>query len=260
MRAMTPVARIDAPSPEVFEAEYVRRSRPVILRGAIDEWPAMKRWSPAYFKARFGEREVPAVRSREGSMYDAGAGLFYERVRVADYVDMVDGPRGRDLYMLFRVHEVMPELFDDIVRPAYCRDASWFRSRFWYAPPDARGPLHRDLPENLYAQVSGHKRFVLIDRRLTRMMHRHSFVSGVPNYSPVDAEAPDLERFPRFRDAPREVAELGPGDLLYIPSMWWHQAHSADVSISINLWWASGPFVALLRAAEAFMRLRDLKL
>jgi hypothetical protein len=42
--------------------------------------------------------------------------------------------------------------------------------------------------------------------------------------------------------------------------MWWHQAHSNDVSISINLWWANGPFVAILRAAEAFMRLRDLKL
>ena len=260
MPAATPIARIDAPSPEVFEAEYVRRSRPVILRGAIDDWPAMKLWSGAYFKRRFGERLVPAVRSRGGKMYDGREGLFYERVRVADYVDMLDGARGNDLYMLFRVHEAMPELLDDVVRPAYCRDASWFRSRFWYAAPDTRGPLHRDLPENLYAQVSGHKRFVLIDRRLTRTVHRHSFASGVPNYSPVDAEAPDLARFPRFRDAQPQVAELGPGDLLYIPSLWWHQAHSADVSISINLWWASGPFVAILRAAEAFMRLRDLKL
>lgn len=260
MRAMTPIARIDAPSPEVFEAEYVRRSRPVILRGAIDDWPAMGLWSGAYFKQRFGEREVPAVRVRDGSMYNSKAGLFYERVRVTDYVDMLEGPRAGELYMLFRVHEAMPELLDDIVRPAYCRGASWFRSRFWYAAPGTRGPLHRDLPQNLYAQVSGHKRFVMIDPRYTRAVHRHSFASGVPNYSPVDAEAPDLARYPRFRDAPRLVAELEPGDLFYIPSLWWHQAHAVDVSISVNLWWARGPYVALLRAAEAFMRIRDLKL
>ena len=162
--------------------------------------------------------------------------------------------------MLFRVHEVMPELFDDIVRPAYCRDASWFRSRFWYAPPDARGPLHRDLPENLYAQVSGHKRFVLIDRRLTRMMHRHSFASGVPNYSPVDAEEPDLERFPRFRDAPREVAELGPGDLLYIPRLWWHQVRTIGTCVSVNYWWSSGAYGALVTVARWFKRARGVSL
>lgn len=260
MRAMTPIERIDAPTPEVFEAEYVRRSRPVILRGAIDHWPAIARWSGAYFKERFGDRAVPAVRSRGGALYDPKTGLHYEHVRVADYVDMLDGPRAGELYMLFRVHEAMPELMDDIVRPAYCRDAPWFRSRFWYAAPGTRGPLHRDLPRNLYAQVVGRKRFVMVDRRLTRLVHRHSFASGVPNYSPVDAEAPDLARHPRFRDAPRLVAELEPGDLFYIPPLWWHQAHAVDVSISVNLWWASGPFVGLLRAAEAFMRLRDLKL
>lgn len=260
MHDMVPIARVDAPSPEEFEARYVAPGRPVILRGAIDDWPARTRWTTQYFRERFGDREVPAVRVHDGTLYDPKGGLFYERVRVADYVDALERATKGELYMLFRVHEAMPELFDDIVRPAYCRGAGWMRSRFWFAQPDTQGPLHRDIPDNLYAQVSGHKRFVLVDRGLTRMVHRHSFLSGTPNYSPVNSEDPDLARHPRFRGAPRLVAELEPGDLFYIPRMWWHQAHSVDVSISVNLWWARGPVVAVLRAAEAFMRLRDLKL
>ena len=260
---MSPIARIDPPSAAEFEAEYRRRSRPVIIRGAIDRWPAMAKWSPDYFKERFGDRRVPAVRAKNGRLYDAKEGLFYEDVRVADYVDRLQqggAPRPAELYMLFRVHEVMPELFEDIVRPDYCRDAPWFRSRFWFAAPGTRGPLHRDIPENLYAQIVGRKRFVMVDRRLTRKVHRHGFISGVPNYSPVDAEEPDLLRHPRFRDAPRLVADLEPGDLFYIPSLWWHQARSIDLSISVNLWWVTGPLVPVVKAAEWFMRVRELKL
>jgi len=260
MRAATPIERVNPPSREEFEARYLEPSRPIIIQGAINDWPAMKSWSREYFKKRFGERLVPAVRKKDGKLYDAAAGLHYEQVRFADYVDMLDASRPIDLYMLFRVHEHLPELFDDILRPVYCRDARWFRSRFWFAGPDTKGPLHRDIPQNLYAQVVGTKQFLLLDRRLTRMVHQHGYTSGVPNYSPVDAEAPDLDRYPRFRDAPLMIATLQPGDLLYIPSMWWHQAHSFETSISVNLWWVRGLLVPVVKAAEMFMRVRELKL
>lgn len=260
MRTMTPIERIDPPSPEAFIADYVRPSRPVILRGAIDHWPAMQRWSIAYFRERFGERRVPVIRKRGGAMYDVRAGLFYERMRLADYLDQLAAAKPMDLYLVFRVHEVLPEVFDDIVWPPYCADAPWHRARFWFAAPDTKGPLHRDIPDNLYAQIRGRKQFVMLDRRLTRMVHRHSFASGVPNYSPVDAEDPDLAKHPRFRDAPCMLATLEPGDLFYIPKLWWHQAHALDTSLSVNLWWARGPIVPVVRAAEMFMRLRDLKL
>jgi hypothetical protein len=258
---MLPIERISPPSRDEFEARYVKRSRPVILRGAIDDWPAMKSWSLPYFKGRFGERLVPAIRRKDGSLYDAKAGLHYEKVRFADYVDRLGEARPMDLYMVFRVHEALPELFDDVIKPDYCRDARWYRARFWFGGAETKSPLHRDLPDNLYAQISGRKRFILLDRRLTRMVHQHPFYSGVPNYSPVDAEAPDLDRHPRFRGAPLLVADLEPGDLLYIPSLWWHQARAHTTSISVNLWWVDGgPMLAVVKAAELFMRLRDLKL
>ena len=260
MPSWTPIERIAPPSPEEFEARYVKPSRPVILRGAIDEWPAMKRWSIAQFKERFGERRVPAVRTRGGTMYTEEGGLHYEKVRFADYCDLLDGERASDLYMLFRVHEQLPELMDDVIRPDYCRDAGWYRSRFWFAARDTKGPFHRDMPENLYAQISGRKQFLLVDKRQTRYVPLHAAWTGVPSYSPIDAEAPDLEKWPKFGDAEVMVADLEPGDLFFIPSLWWHQAHSQTTSISVNLWWVNGPMVWLARAAELYMKVRDLQL
>ena len=260
MEYTSSIPRISAPSAAAFESDFVHASRPVILQGAIADWPAMTKWSLEFFTREFGDRELPIVREKNGSHYSAGSGLHYERIRFGDYCDLLADGNPHDLYLTVRVHEVVPELFADIRQPAYTAAAHWARSRFWMGGPGSKGPLHRDLPENLYAQISGRKRFFLLERRLTRMVHRHSFRSGVPNYSPVDAEDPDLARFPRFRGAPLLYADLEPGDLLYIPSMWWHQARSLTTSFAVNLWWLKGPKVAIARLAELYMRVRGLNL
>ncbi len=254
------IPRIAPPSAALFDSDFVQASRPVILRGAITDWPAMDKWCLSYFKDAFGERELPVVREREGELYDAQRGLNYERIRLGDYCDLLADGKPHDLYITVRVDEQVPELFDDIRRPEYMAGAPWARSRFWLGAAGTKSPLHRDLPENLYAQIGGRKHFLLLDRRHTRMVYRHAFYSGVPNYSPVDAEQPDLTRFPRFRDAPLLRAVVEPGDLLYIPSLWWHQARTLSTSMSINLWWLRGPMVAVARLAELYMRARKLNL
>jgi hypothetical protein len=67
--------------------------------------------------------------------------------------------------------------------------------------------------------------------------------AGVP-ISLVDFHRPDFERFPRFREALEgaQVAELGPGDALYMPSLWVHHAESLDgFGLMMNFWWQTWP-------------------
>ena len=52
-----------------------------------------------------------------------------------------------------------------------------------------------------------------------------------------ELEAPDYDRFPRFREVRLREARLGPGDALYLPSQWWHFVRSLEPSISINCWY-----------------------
>src|SRR6185436_17011373 len=112
-----------------------RASQPVILQGAIADWPAMKKWSLEYFKDQFGDRDLPVVRDRNGSYYDARGGLNYERIRFADYCDLIANGAGHDAFMTVRVHETLPELFSDVRELAYAATAPWVRSRFWMGGP-----------------------------------------------------------------------------------------------------------------------------
>jgi hypothetical protein len=62
--------------------------------------------------------------------------------------------------------------------------------------------------------------------------------------SMVDFDAPDFERFPRFKDAlaAAQVADLEPGDVLVYPALWWHQVEALDpFNVLINYWWNAAP-------------------
>jgi oxalate decarboxylase/phosphoglucose isomerase-like protein (cupin superfamily) len=80
----------------------------------------------------------------------------------------------------------------------------------------------------------------------------------------VDFANPDFERFPRFAQAleAAEVAEMEPGDALYLPSMWWHHVEAlSPVNLLVNAWWSQTPdYVDTPVSALnlALMTLRDL--
>jgi hypothetical protein len=115
------------------------------------------------------------------------------------------------------------------------------------------------VAENIYFQLIGRKRFFLYPPAYTPWLYSYPLRSALPNYSRFDPEAPDYDRFPLSRDVqPLEVI-LEPGDAMYLPSRWWHQVRSLDVSVSFNFWWAYGTLSLAVRAAEYIKRVRNLE-
>ncbi len=85
---------------------------------------------------------------------------------------------------------------------------------------------------NVACVVAGRRRFTLIppDQLENMYVGPLEFTLAGPPVSMVRLEAPDFEKFPRFRDAlaAAQFAELEPGDALFIPYMWWHHVESRD--------------------------------
>ena len=53
-------------------------------------------------------------------------------------------------------------------------------------------------------------------------------------FSPVDADAPDLARYPAFAQVKVLETTLEPGDTLFLPLGWWHQVAGLEVSVSLS--------------------------
>ena len=125
---------------------------------------------------------------------------------------------------------------------------------------------HYDFPDNLACVVCGERRFTLFPPDQVGNLYVGP-LDRTPSgqaISLVDFAAPDLERYPKFAIAMEQArtALLGPGDAIFIPSMWWHHIESmAPFNLLINYWWCMTPAAmgspsdALL---HAILALRDL--
>lgn len=134
--------------------------------------------------------------------------------------------------------------------------------RLWLGGP-VKTQIHNDRDHNLACVIAGRRRFLLFPPEEVANLYIGP-IDNPPPLSIVDVEAPDLERFPRFAQALRtaQVAELSPGDALFIPRHWWHHVTSLDAyNAMVNYWWGThapgleNPYDCFL---SALLALKDL--
>jgi hypothetical protein len=105
---------------------------------------------------------------------------------------------------------------------------------------------HFDVLSNIACVAAGRRRFTLIppDQLPNLYIGPLELTPAGQQVSLVDLRNPDFEQFPRAREAlaQAQVAELDPGDAIYVPSMWWHHVEALSAfNILINHWWRDTP-------------------
>jgi lysine-specific demethylase 8/hypoxia-inducible factor 1-alpha inhibitor (HIF hydroxylase) len=118
--------------------------------------------------------------------------------------------------------------------------------------------MHYDPFDGTLIQLHGSKRVVLFPpSQLYNVypfpIHRH-LTKGLKSrstYSQVYPDRPDLQAFPKFQQAlqHRHEVTLQAGELLFIPSGWWHEvtAIGDGMVCSINRFWRIMPFYRALQ-------------
>ncbi len=253
-------------------------SQPVVLRGLVKHWPAVQAADIcSYLRGMeqqgaevFATKTRPAARGVMG--YAEGLTDFNfvkAKLLFAEFIDVLESYRSRGpetpvpsvAAQCARIRDTVPRFVEENrlqMLPASVEPNLWLGNALTV-------PVHHDHPHNMACVVAGHRRFTLFAPEQIGNLYIGPLEytpSGAP-ISLVDPHAPDFERYPRWRDALQAawVAELGPGDALYIPPLWWHQVQALDtVNLLVNYWWpvlgASGdtqgtsPVASLLQAIK----------
>lgn len=245
--------KVDA---EVFRHEILTQYRPAVLKGLVRHWPAVRQalaspeaicrylcaldrgstWNavlvPPEWQGRMfyeeGLKDFNFVRDRLTVSAVLAQVARYSHFAAPPSVAMQCAPIAECIPGF--VSENKLPLLDAAVLPKL-----WVGNRFIT-------PAHFDEMNNIACVVSGTRRFTLFPPEQIANLYIGPIEytpAGAP-VSMVSLENPDFARFPRFRQAlaAAQVAELEPGDAIFIPAIWWHHVVSLDVvNVLVNYWW-----------------------
>jgi histone arginine demethylase JMJD6 len=254
-----PIQRVHGLTPEIFHLRQLAGyGMPVIVTGAMNSWPALSRWSFGWFKTRYGSDNVaPRIYGRME---------LARLMKLSDFLDYLDEPEAESpglwvdpktrypckgpgekpsspLYLAWSVFADHPELLEDIeLSPKFVEDwlpflpeafhnvidqaTRYFSAGVMIGPRDAQVGLHYDVLEThaYLAQIIGRKKCVLFSPEDSDALYDGK----------VNPDAPDFEKFQKFRSATAYEGTLHPGEILFIPSRWWHYVVALEKTITVN--------------------------
>ncbi|XP_078621175.1 tRNA wybutosine-synthesizing protein 5-like isoform X1 [Branchiostoma floridae x Branchiostoma japonicum] len=234
---------------ELFLSEIYPKRVPAVLRG-VDIGPCVNLWTADYLCQKGGSRQVKIHVCPMAQMDFINKNFAYRTLPFDEFVTKAAEEKHKDFfhsqdekYYLRSLGEdprkdkadirtQFPELADDIIFPEFFAPSQFFSSVFRIGSPGVQLWTHYDIMDNLLIQVSGRKRVVLFSPRDATHLYLTGDKSAV-----LDLENPDLERFPQFSQARPYTCTLQPGDILFLPALWFHNVVSLDFGVAVNVFW-----------------------
>ncbi|KAI8329936.1 putative pla2g4b [Chlamydoabsidia padenii] len=270
------------PSPLEFFQKCVHPNRPALIKGAIDHWPANELWTDDYLRMKMKDQQVTVAVTPNGRadavILDQKTNQEYfvmpheEQMTfdaflnhlspsnysepVAYYISLQNGSLPLEYGQLEQ--DIDPEI-DWCSKALGCSPDA---VNFWFGDDKSVTSLHKDPYENCYAVVRGQKTFVLFPPTEYMCLHESNYQSAIYTptddaaihfeitplkgkvpWIPVDPLFPDLEKYPRFKYAKPMIITVNQGEMLYLPSLWFHhvlqqgQPQQGNGVIAINYWY-----------------------
>lgn len=258
--AANPIDEVAATSLQPLPDDILQSPRPLVLRGLVADWPLVRAAQQSaqdaadYLRRFAGSTTVramlgpPEINGR--FFYNAdlsGFNFKLQQPRLSAVLDALLAHMDDDHPPAIYVGATAIDMFlpglraeNDVgLGERQALFSAWIGNRSRVAP-------HQDVPDNLACVAAGRRRFTLFppEQLANLYIGPLDFTPAGQAISLVDLANPDFERFPKFADAlpHAQVAELGPGDAVFIPSLWWHHIEALDgFNVLLNYWWRQSP-------------------
>ena len=249
--------------------DWVSPNLPVIIRGGAAHFPALKNWSPELLRSRIGNASVTVAVTPNG-LADAPQGDQFvmpeERtMKMEEFLDIIENPDTKNGVFYIQkqngnLTEEFAELMEDVDQEIVWASEAFNKKpdavNFWMGDSRAVTSMHKDPYENIYCVIRGEKDITLQppsdlpwipyknyhpavykQDTNTGLWETESLEGSLVPWIAIDPLNPDFEAWPSYKNATQLRLKLKAGDVLYLPSFWFHHLAQTQGCIAVNYWY-----------------------
>ncbi|CAN7574531.1 cupin-like domain-containing protein [Trinickia sp. LjRoot230] len=230
-----PMLEAESLNKEEFWDEFVRKHKPVLIKGAVEKWPAVAKWGIPGYLDEFSDMEVPMSQTFNPIPIEPYRQMAFRRQKLSACLKQMQIARDDETYSI----------------PSIPVPRNWPNDLGDYSFLDQ----HRDLRPRVYPRrrlfiyknASTEWHYHLTDETLTTQIVGSKRVSlfrlNSENWGlyskPIEANFHHLSCrthfFPNENQIVKYEGILNAGDVLYLPPFWWHGIDTADANFGITL-------------------------
>ncbi|CAO1383860.1 unnamed protein product [Diamesa serratosioi] len=263
------------PSSMNFLRDNVGKNLPLVIREVTKDWSAMK-WNSNFLRKTLGDKIVNVAITPNGyadGLASDGKSEYFVmpeecQMSMKTFLDVLDD-KGNYVHYIQQQNsnltEEFPELIEDLdsnllsfAKEAFNKEPDAIN--FWMGDCRAVTSMHKDPYENIYCVISGYKDFILIPPTDMHLVPRKQYPSAIYetdkdgamqikplfdecnkpimiDWISIDPLQPDLKKYPNYDKANVYRVRVNAGDILYLPSLWYHHVQQSHKCIAINYWY-----------------------
>ncbi|KAL2081139.1 hypothetical protein ACEWY4_022992 [Coilia grayii] len=248
-----PVAVYSAVDKELFTTKIYPLRHPAVLKG-VPLGPCLEKWTVDYLFKNGRDKEVKIHVSSVPQMDFLHKNFLYRTLQFGQFVQRASEAKHSEFFISENesyylrslgedarkepadLRKQFPDLAEDFHIPPFFEPEKFFSSVFRISSCGLQLWTHYDVMDNLLAQVTGRKRVVLYSPQDAEYLYLSGDKSEV-----LDIDSPDVEKYPEFVKAQRYECILEPGDLLFIPALWFHNTLALQFGVGVNVFWQHLP-------------------
>jgi cupin-like protein len=232
---LTEIDQVDRINKEDFIKNYLLLRKPLVIRKATENWPALQKWTFEYLKETVGDVTVPLYDSSKADP-SKPINAAASEMKFGDYIDLIQREPTDLRIFFFDPIKRAPKLLEDYRSPTDLMGG--FLDKYpamFFGGAGSVTFLHYDidLAHIFHTHFNGRKHVILFDYKWRERLYCLPFATyALEDYN---IENPDFDKFPALDGIEGQQAILEHGDTLFMPTGWWHWMKYLDGSFSISL-------------------------
>jgi hypothetical protein len=227
-----PVDTISEIESSEFREQYLKKNLPVVVKGLLPKYKAYEKWTIENLKSIAGNIDVGVFNG--SAAMDRSVKEAPSKMKFSGYLDLIskNDPVDARLF-LFDIFKHKPELKKDFYYPDI---PVIFLKRFPFMFFGGKGSvvrMHQDMDfSNVFLmQFHGRKRVILFSPKYSDLLYRFPFNV----HTEADITKPDYHRFPALQYVKGYETILNPGEMLFMPSGYWHHITYLDGGFAMSI-------------------------